>query len=155
MKKVPELDDPLFYVEKFLPKDFFLPDYDYYVFHSSQQPWLEGEKALKEILKQWEENKRVLEPLFKRRETEEVKKVMIASIALFLQYLFWSNEQPVNLNVLKDQVNQLKVKPINAMERLGFIMNRPMLHHSYIQLKELFVEQEKAYYKYLTIKKRL
>ncbi|WAA10588.1 YpoC family protein [Fervidibacillus albus] len=154
MKHLPELDHPLFYVDECQPADFFQMEYDYYISQSLNQPWKKGEMALKGIKQRWEENIGKIEMFFQRKDNAGVNKVMVASIALFMQYLFWSNEQPVNMDRLEERVSHLPVQAINTMERLTFVMNRPTLHHSFAQLKALFVEQEKAYYKYVTIQKR-
>ena len=53
------------------------------------------------------------------------------------------------------QLTLLEMKPVNLEERLGFIISRPTLFHSYRQLTELMVEQEKLYAKKNIVKKRL
>jgi len=45
------------------------------------------------------------------------------------------------------KINDYLVKPVNVQERLNFIETKPRLYHSYVQLAELFSEQEKLFAK--------
>ena len=68
---------------------------------------------------------------------------MERAIDLFEQFLIKSNNLNPDLYCIKD----CKIKPVNVEERLGFIVSRPKLFHSYKQLAELFAEQEKQFAK--------
>ena len=77
---------------------------------------------------------------------------MKKGIGLFLQFLFWSNDRPISA-IESTPLNLLEIKPVNLEERLGFIISRPNLFHSYRQLSELMVEHEKLFAKNKIIKK--
>jgi hypothetical protein len=77
---------------------------------------------------------------------------MKKGIGLFLQFLFWSNDKQIAV-LANTSLSLLEVKPVNIDERLGFIISRPNLFHSYRQLSELMVEQEKLYAKKNIVKK--
>jgi hypothetical protein len=104
------------------------------------------------LLKEWENSRVQLEALFRDRDYESAKVLMEKGILMFIQFLSWSNELPAT----RDEpfnANKFEFKPVNVEERLGFIMSRPNLYHSYRQLLELMVEQEKLYSKRSILKK--
>ena len=84
--------------------------------------------------------------------TKKHAKGMEKGIGLFIQFLSWSNDSQLTLKNL-NQLTLLEIKPVNVEERLGFIISRPNLFHSYRQLSELMVEQEKLYAKKNIVKK--
>jgi hypothetical protein len=106
------------------------------------------------LLKEWENSKDPLEVLFRKRDYTNAKVLMEKGIILFIQFLSWSNELPVSLDEPFNS-NQFEFKPVNVEERLAFIMSRPNLYHSYRQLSELMIEQEKLFMKKSIQKKRL
>jgi hypothetical protein len=118
------------------------------------QPWKQPERYLPAVLKQWTENKMNLDQLFKMRNRKDARKPMVDSISLFLDFLFWMNRKPVTKLLDWDIVEKLDVKPMNIRERLDFMLQKPDLYHSFIQLCELFVEAEKQYVKLLAMKKQ-
>jgi hypothetical protein len=104
------------------------------------------------LVTEWEKVRIELELLYKNRDQKTTILGMKKGIGLFLQFLFWSNDKQIA--VLEDTpLCLLKVKPVNIDERLGFIISRPNLFHSYRQLTELMVEQEKLYAKKKIVKK--
>jgi hypothetical protein len=109
-------------------------------------------KDISNLLKEWENSKDRLEAIFRERDYKNAKVLMEKGINLFIQFLSWSNELPV---LLEEPINfnQFEYKPVNVEERLGFIMSRPNLYHSYRQLTELMVEQEKLFVKRSILKK--
>jgi hypothetical protein len=121
---------------------------------SLYQPWKQPEKYLPDVLNQWNEYKMLLEQLFEMRNRKDARKPMIHSISLLLDFLCWMNRMPVTQINNLDFVENLEVKPMNIRERLEFMLNRPDLFHSFIQLCELFVEVEKQYVKLLAMKKQ-
>ena len=102
---------------------------------------------------EWEQIESQLEKLFSERDPKSTKEWMEKGIILFSQFLMVSNDS-VYINQGSIPYHQLQYKPVNAVERLEFIQSRPTLFHSYRQLSELMVEQQKLYAK-KQIKKRL
>lgn len=106
------------------------------------------------LLTEWNTIKAELEILYRNRDQRNTLHGMKKGIGLFLQFLYGSNDSPVTVKDLKP-LDSLKIIPVNLDERLGFIINRPNLFHSYRQLSELMTEQEKLYAKKKIVKKRL
>jgi hypothetical protein len=111
------------------------------------------ERTISKLLRRWKEIKGLLEVHFENRETDKILIPMEEGIEIFLNLLFLTNDDEWN----KDEtaIIGLQYKPINVMERISFINKRPTLYHSFIQLSELFTEQEKQYNKKKAIQKRL
>lgn len=155
-QKLPEidkLDHPFFYAESRTPADFFPDEHAYYSGAGTNEPWLEGEEAVKRLTGRWQSVKAGLDLLFKERRNKETKLLMIEGIALFIKLVFWTNEQPVRLKNIFVELEQFPATPVNVRDRLEFIMARPAHYHAYIQLSELMVEQEKIFYIQTAIKK--
>jgi hypothetical protein len=104
------------------------------------------------LLKEWKDIKDQLEVLFRERKQHKTKPLMDQGINLFIQFLSLSNGLPelVDKSFIP---NQYEFKPVNVEERLGFITSRPALYHSFRQLSELMVEQEKLFVRKSIIKK--
>jgi hypothetical protein len=102
--------------------------------------------AIPLLMEEWNGIKDKLEALYKIRDVKSTIPYMEKGIELFLQFLFWTNEQSVSLNQPIPVIG-LAFKPVNVEERLAFIQSRPSLFQSYRQLCELMVEQEKIYIK--------
>ncbi|MEH7441662.1 YpoC family protein, partial [Bacillus sp. JJ1122] len=111
-------------------------------------PLAEIEELSHNIFLRWKQSQLALEGFFKNREGEQVLPIMKDSIELFYQYLFISNGNKVNR-----KINDYLVKPVNVLERLNFIETKPHLYHSYVQLAELFTEQEKLFAKNMALNK--
>jgi hypothetical protein len=58
------------------------------------------------------------------------------------------------LNEWQEEMKRFKHKPINAEERLDFVIKKPAMYHSFIQLQQLFSECHKLYYKLKAIEKK-
>lgn len=116
------------------------------------KPWEMHEEFIPFLLNEWENTKPLLEDFFSRRDIKQVEGPMKFGISLLIEFVYWVNEQPVQLSPAILQ-NNLSIKPVNLEERLSFILARPTLHHSYIQLSELMVEMEKQYVKQMALKK--
>ncbi len=101
---------------------------------------------------EWNRVKVELETLFRNRDQKTALHGMKKGIGLYIQFLFLSNDRQVHD---LESFDSLEIKPVNLEERLGFIINRPNLFHSYRQLSELILEQEKLYAKKNIVKKRL
>jgi len=109
-------------------------------------PLAEIEDISQNIILRWKQSKLALEGFLKNREGEKVLPIMKDSIELFYEYLFISNGKKVN-----GKINDYLVKPVNVQERLHFIEKKPHLYHSYVQLAELFSEQEKLFAKNMAL----
>lgn len=118
----------------------------------SIKPWESPEESVSTLLEQWSSLNEELHILFEKRAQKEAKPVMEKGINLFIDFLHWSNERPVDSTTEIDFAG-FKTKPVNIGERLNFIIARPTLFQSYLQLAELFIEQEKGFKKALAIKK--
>lgn len=116
------------------------------------KPWENPVIAASFLKEEWGRVKDKLEDLFRIRDQKNSLQAMKKGIGLFLQLLFWSNDQPV---VIKEPLlfNQVVFKPINLEERLEFVLSRPHLFHSFRQLSELMEEQEKLFVKKNIMKK--
>lgn len=110
-------------------------------------------EAIALLLTEWNQVKGELELLFRHRDQQAALNVMRKGIGLFIQFLYWSNDKQTIVSDIETLVN-LELKPVNVNERLGFIIARPNLYHSYRQLSELIMEQEKLYAKKIILKKR-
>lgn len=109
-------------------------------------------EAVAAILAEWEGIQKQLAPLFRARDQKNTKKWMEKGINLYLQFLYLTNHEtfpPINRN----RYDQFLFKPVNLEERIDFINSRPELYHSYRQLSELMIEQEKQFVKSNIIKK--
>lgn len=109
-------------------------------------------KEIEALLIDWPKVKEEIRYSFEKRDKKAAVPLMEKGISLFIKFLYWSNglgESPAK----EIRYEGLQIKPVNCEERLQFIMTRPNLHHSYMQLCELMSEQEKGYRKALAIKK--
>ena len=111
-------------------------------------PLAEIEELSHKIIQRWKQSRLALEGFFKNREGEKVLPIMKDSIELFYEYLFISNGKKVN-----GKINDYLVKPVNVQERLNFIETKPRLYHSFVQLAELYSEQEKLFAKNMALNK--
>ncbi|WP_102274786.1 YpoC family protein [Cytobacillus massiliigabonensis] len=130
----------------------FLYEAAFYANIEALKPWQFHEDFVPLIKNEWENEKNNLEQIFKERRYKDAILPMQKGVGLFFQFVYWANGQPVNFG-LPLLSKSLKVQPVNLGERIGFIIQRPALYHSFIQLNELMTEMEKQYVKYLAIKK--
>lgn len=157
----PELDHSFFFSTKIInvetnhSKDLstnFMYEILYYNQINGYKPWENNLEAIPQLLKEWEKVERELEELHKSRNAQNTLQAMKKGVGIFIEFLFWSNDLPVSLKEPIPSI-QISSKPINVVERLGFIISRPKLFHSFRQLSELIIEQEKLFAKKNTIKK--
>ncbi|PLS16317.1 hypothetical protein CVD28_17760 [Bacillus sp. M6-12] len=166
--KIPaDLEHPLFYSsnELALEIDCFqvwdnLAEYAVYPYeilaangNHAFQPWQESGQALPDLFAKWKTLSLEAGLLFAERNTKEAAGPMIEGLAIFISALFWMNGYPVTLSDWQGRLSGFDFKPVNAVERLEFVMNRPLLYHSYKQLTELMIELEKQYYKKIALQK--
>lgn len=152
-----ELNHPSFYNNGHSPQFLFPEEFQFYSNHGKgekERPWLNFDQELTRLKDEWKELESQLRNLFQERKGREAVRYVFQGCACFLKFLFWSNEKPVNLHLLAEEIQQLEIKPMNVSERIQFILNNPKLHHSFLQLQQLFIEQEKVYAKHKIIRKR-
>ncbi|WP_147533755.1 YpoC family protein [Bacillus marasmi] len=114
------------------------------------EPWLEAANHIPQLLQEWNGLEIEIKELYAVRKNKEALIPMKKGIELLLTFVFWSNGLPVGkLGEIDD--DSLSIKPVNFIERVQFLMQRPNLYPSFIQLCELFSEQEKQYSKFLAI----
>lgn len=128
---------------------FTLFPYDFAYFHGldGYHPWEHIEKHMSFLLNEWKKIDTDCQKLFSERKAKQALKPMKEGIALFFTLMFWIHHQPVQLHDWEQKVKEFPIKPVNLVERLTFIVERPTLYHSFIQLGELFHELEKHYAK--------
>ncbi|MCM3766599.1 YpoC family protein [Neobacillus niacini] len=113
---------------------------------------MESKLAVSNLLEEWKTVKIRLENNFRERNQQGTKELMEQGITLFIHFLHLTNESTA-IEGEPVPFGQFHFKPVNIEERLGFIQARPNLFHSFRQLSELMVEQEKQYVKKTIIKK--
>lgn len=131
-----------------MAKEISIPFLEKYIYDSK----LENQEAILALLTEWKIVKEQLEVLYQNRDQKNTLEGMRKGISLFIQYLYWTNDQPL-MPSRPFSLHLLEVKPVNLEERIGFIISRPNLFHSYRQLSELMTEQEKLYAKKNILKK--
>lgn len=129
-------------------KEISIPFLEEYIYDIK----LENQEAISALVTEWKKVKEQLEILYQNRDPKNTEEGMKKGISLLIQYLYWTNDQPLEPN-MPVTLHQLEVKPVNLEERIGFIISRPNLFHSYRQLSELMTEQEKLYAKKNILKK--
>lgn len=133
-----QLIHPLF---NFLQLELFPEEMKYY---QQEIPWKHSDKGLQEIINRWEYLQSKLEIQFQQKKHGEERQ-MIEGIALLIKYVFWTNREPVNIKKIEEKLISFHVKPINAYDRLQFILSRPFSFHTFRQIQELMIEQQKRY----------
>ncbi|MCT8138935.1 hypothetical protein H1D32_15165 [Anaerobacillus sp. CMMVII] len=116
----------------------------HYLSEDHLKPWLDKNVYIPQLLEDWQKTEPLIINFFQVRDRKGALEPMTRMVKLFLAFLFWTNNQPVpNLKNLIASINELKVKPVNSEERIGYILSAPNHHHAYTQLKQLFIEQQK------------
>lgn len=155
-----EIYDPFFFTEKKIPvsleafpqKELFVFEIAYYSGLDSDKPWEDAEKFVPELIKAWEELEIEIKSLFDHRDKQGATLPMKRGIGYLIEFIFWTNGHPAR-RLDQFEIESLQLKPVNFFERLQFILKRPSIYPSYIQLKELMEEQQKQFSKYLAITK--
>ncbi|MDQ0271043.1 YpoC family protein [Cytobacillus purgationiresistens] len=125
---------------------YFKYEAAYYAGFPAEKPWVQQEIFIPLVIKEWKALHVHLRSIYVKRQREEAVEPMKQAIALCIQFLFWLNNQPVKFIQAKIEAS-LAISPVNVMERLAFIMKRPSLYQSFIQLGEVMIEMEKLYAK--------
>lgn len=134
--------------------DFHIPfmyEAAHFLGEEGLRPWDDPQHSIASLLQEWLNVKAELQADFAMRNTKAALNSMRKGSGLFVEFLHWTNNKPSILNP-EIAYNDLHIKPVNIEERLQFIIERPNLFHSYMQLCELFVEQEKGYKKMMAMK---
>jgi hypothetical protein len=130
---------------------YFLYDMAYVQQVELRRPWENRFVYIQEIIAAWKVIKEEVGELFRKRNRNGAKPLMLAYIAHLLSALFWLNEKHVpgveNIFVF---ISELSIKPLNVEERLQFMLESPDHYHSFIQLCQLYEEMEK-----LTVKQQI
>lgn len=109
-------------------------------------------EEISSLLEEWNDIKVDLEECYNKRDQAKTLINMKKGIELFQHLMFLTNEKPIIL-IEHIEWNLLEYKPVNITERFAFIKSRPNLFHSFRQLSELMVEQEKQFMKKNSMKK--
>jgi hypothetical protein len=107
---------------------------------------MDNRQTVPNLLEEWKTIKVKLEDNFRKRNQQETRELMEQGIQLFVMFMYLTNESSA-VTEEKIPFEQFSYKPVNIEERLGFIQSRPNLFHSFRQLAELMVEQEKQFVK--------
>lgn len=145
---------PLFYannaVISVLPNDlvefsshlYFLYDAAFYADMEAIKPWEKPEIFLPKLMEEWTGLQQSLQHYFSNRDKVAAAEPMRQGIGICLMYVFWMNSVPVNFKQIGN-LGGCKHSPMNADERIAFILNRPAAFQSYVQLSQLMKEMEK------------
>jgi hypothetical protein len=117
------------------------------------EPWQDFASIQADLWAAWAEAAEQAEERLAKRQTKEIGPYMKKGIVLFLSILFWSNKTSVHLDNLEEEIRELAYKPVNADERISYILNRPNTYPAYMQLKSLMDEQKKMVAKLIALKK--
>ena len=119
--------------------------YEYFYYQNKElyRPWENFSVIREQLTEEWTETVQHLEALFSNRDKNTIKPYMLKGIVIYLSFLYWSNQSPVNLSDFPSHLKGLKGKSVNLEERLPFIMARPYFYPSFMQLKSLMEEQIK------------
>ncbi|MCM3586537.1 hypothetical protein M3182_12410 [Mesobacillus maritimus] len=117
------------------------------------RPWETPEKSILILLTEWKSVKVELEQSISRGEKGKILTLMKRAIILLFEFLFWTNKTPVLFPM--GTIHELKIKPMNCQERIEFILSKPSLYHAFVQLSELFNEQEKHFMKAQVLAKKI
>lgn len=112
------------------------------------KPGENPETHIAQLLQNWGMLQTEIKALFDKRNKHNVTASMEKGIEYFIEYMFLTNELPdLSANQATIDYNSLILKPINITERLHFLKLRPNIYPSFVQLTELFEEQQKHYAK--------
>ncbi|WP_078553315.1 YpoC family protein [Bacillus alkalicellulosilyticus] len=129
--------------------------YDIVESESNIQPWQTSEQYVPQLFLLWREIQPDLQSCYQRRDRTSAHRPMRIAIAMLIQAVYWTNEQKVESIVeLAKVIASLAYTPINCGERLQFILRDPTHFHSYNQVKAMFDESEKLYYRAQLLKKK-
>lgn len=130
--------------------DLLLEPFTYEIAHylnmSGWKPWENRKESLPKLFHHWAILHNKLVQLFEARDRQGAVQPMKQGLILFIQSVFWLDRRPVLLAEGRMNVAVLKWQPVNGVERLDFILQRPNHYHSFIQLTEMMKEIEKRFF---------
>lgn len=145
-----EIDETL--LEHVQIKNQFIHDIAYFTNVETVKPWEEPAYSIPLLLKEWHILQTEIRVLFEQRKNQATLELMRQGIGFLMEFIFWTNEVPTQ-KLENGSIKMLKLKPVNCLERIQFIMKRPNIYPSFMQLIELFEEHEKQFSKYQAIKR--
>lgn len=110
------------------------------------------DEQIAQILQNWDKLQSEIKALFDKRDNRNAITPMKKGIDLLGELMFLTNGLPVSQESEFDY-HSLELKPVNLSERLQFLKIRPNIYPSFVQLIELFEEQQKHYAKARAIRK--
>ncbi|WP_100407251.1 YpoC family protein [Bacillus solitudinis] len=157
----PSFQCPPFYQQSFLEdneENSFSENIRKYLFYyeltNNLQPWQNKEYYVPILFELWKQQEMFLSIYFRARNLQATKKPMLHMIALLMNVLFWTNNQPVpSLYHVAKEASRLHFKPVNIQDRLSFLLSGPNRYQSFIQLKALLGEAEKIFAKAIILEK--
>lgn len=145
-----EINWPIGQTQTFNSKDLFIYEIAYYSGLETIKPWRNPEHYIPELMDEWQILRTELLALFQVRDKKRIPLPMKQGVGLLIQCIFWSNGFPVTNEF---DFSILRIKPVNATERIQFLMGKPYIYPSFIQLSELMEEQEKQFKIFMSIKR--
>lgn len=113
---------------------------------SALKPWHEKDIYIPILLKKWGNTEPIIASYFRVRDRKKAKEPISKMICVLLAFIYWANGRPVpSLKDVAKSIGKLPLKPTNAEERIAYLMAAPDHHHSFSQLKQLFIEFKKKY----------
>lgn len=109
------------------------------------KPWERVDEIFPYLLAEWKKIRKQLDELYKQRNVKEATSFMKKGLSLCIAIVFWSNNRPIILKDLIQEVDNLEFLPVNFSERLSFIVSRPNLYQSFKTLEQLMIELEKLF----------
>ncbi|QNG61475.1 hypothetical protein H4O14_08365 [Bacillus sp. PAMC26568] len=111
-------------------------------------PWTNSALYVPLLLKEWDAVQLKIINQFQAKARKADKADMNHGISILICLLNWSNDRPVDhLDVMHSDMGSLQIKPINAAERLTYLISKPEQYHSFVQLQQLIEETLKQFYK--------
>ncbi|MGY4690071.1 YpoC family protein [Salibacterium sp. K-3] len=111
-------------------------------------PWEHPLLYVPAVIQKWDDQYEFLEACFQRRQTKSARPVMINRTASLMCALSWMNRHRVpgaEADAFNAGAAQMNRMPSNVGGRLSFIIQRPAHHHSFMQLRSLYVECRKQF----------
>lgn len=135
-------------IEKGDTNAFFYYDIAYQLGLTEMWPWEDKKLLIPDYFAKWKELKEQLATIYETRNRKKARPYMLTALANLIDILFWTNGVPVHrLQQITDDLLAFTYKPVNIEERLSYLLSEVDHFHAYNQLKALYEELEKIYYK--------
>lgn len=126
---------------------------DLHALHLDEKPWKNLESWTVTIHEEWKALSEEMRPMFEG-QADKTYEPMVKGLSLFFTLLYWTNERHVSVAAWEKDIKEFEVNIMNAHERISFVMKRPAVYFSFIQLDEMFRELTKTSAKFAAIRKR-